>query len=50
MIDQAPCYDEFVLSGRADAALTQRERRDTDRIMQNVIGGQPIRTYERGKL
>lgn len=50
MIDQAPCYDEFILSGKADASLTQRERRDTDKIMQNVIGGKPIRTYTRERL
>ena len=33
-------------SGRADA-LTPRERKDTDKVLQNMLRDKPITSYER---
>ena len=46
MMDQSTEYAEFVRSGRADAALTPRERQDAEMLMQNIVQGKPIQTFE----
>ena len=46
MLDQSAVYERFVASGVGEVALTARERRDADMVMQNKVGGMPIRTFE----
>jgi ectoine hydroxylase-related dioxygenase (phytanoyl-CoA dioxygenase family) len=46
MMDQSKEYTEFVSSGLADAALTPRERQDADMLMQNIVQGKPIQTFQ----
>ena len=46
MLDQSAEYERFVASGVGEVALTARERRDADMVMQNKVGGMPIRTFE----
>ena len=46
MLDQSAEYERFKASGVGEVALTARERRDADMVMQNKVGGMPIRTFE----